>query len=146
MADLIGINFPIPYEPKKKNRWLIRMNTRSSSGNVIQEWVFSKSQRPTFIRKRHNIFWSKLVPDTISIELVDPMGPSTSALIYNFVENDYKLDYEIELLDPTGVVVEKWYIKEAEILEANFGDLSYEDDKPCKCKLLVKPKTAKLVF
>jgi hypothetical protein len=62
------------------------------------------------------------------------------------VEHGYKLDYNLEMLDPTGVVVEKWEIRGCEILEANFGLLNYESEDVAQCVLIIKPKSAKLVF
>jgi hypothetical protein len=37
----------------------------------------------------------------------------------------YKKDVELEMLDPTGVVIEKWILQGAMITSANFGDLDY---------------------
>ena len=37
----------------------------------------------------------------------------------------YKKDVELELLDPTGVVVEKWIMQGCMITSSNFGDLDY---------------------
>jgi hypothetical protein len=40
----------------------------------------------------------------------------------------YKRDVELEMLDPTGVVVSKWILKNAFITQADFGDLNYSQD------------------
>jgi hypothetical protein len=37
----------------------------------------------------------------------------------------YKKDIELEMLDPTGVVIEKWILQGTMITSANFGDLDY---------------------
>ncbi len=148
MADLIK-TMPAPYEPKRANRWLIRMITTTSKdlGNKkLQEWVVSESSRPKFKKDKSWKFWKNMTPDNINIVMRDPIGPSTSQVIYDFMVNDFKLDYDLELLDPTGVTIEKWEIRDCEILEVDFGSLDYDKDKIMMCGLLVKPNTAKLVF
>ena len=40
----------------------------------------------------------------------------------------YKRDVELEMLDPTGAVVQKWILKNAFLTNVDFGDLSYGDD------------------
>ena len=40
----------------------------------------------------------------------------------------YKRDIELEMLDPTGVCVQKWILKNAWISNCDFGSLSYSDD------------------
>ena len=41
----------------------------------------------------------------------------------------YKRDLELEMLDPTGVCVQKWVLKNSWITVANFGNLDYSDDE-----------------
>jgi hypothetical protein len=40
----------------------------------------------------------------------------------------YKKDIELEMLDPTGVVVEKWILQGTFLSNLNFGDLDYSRD------------------
>jgi hypothetical protein len=40
----------------------------------------------------------------------------------------YKKDVELEMLDPTGVVIEKWQLQGTMLTNVNFGDLSMDDD------------------
>ena len=37
----------------------------------------------------------------------------------------YKRDVELEMLDPTGVVVSKWILKNTMCTNVSFGDLDY---------------------
>ena len=37
----------------------------------------------------------------------------------------YKKDVELELLDPTGVVIEKWILQGTMLTSADFGSLDY---------------------
>jgi len=40
----------------------------------------------------------------------------------------YKRDIEIEMLDPGGVVVSKWILKNTMLTDVKFGDLDYSQD------------------
>jgi hypothetical protein len=40
----------------------------------------------------------------------------------------YKRDLELEMLDPTGVCVQKWILKGAWISNCNFNNLDYSQD------------------
>lgn len=140
---------PVPYEPKRKNRWVLTMLTPTSDklkNKLLPEWVISETTRPKFKKERFLIFWSKLKLDFIHISMRDPIGPSSSQIIYDLLEHRSKLDYNLEMVDPTGVVVEKWEIRGCEILEVDFGTLDYACDDIASCTLILKPKTAKLVF
>ena len=54
--------------------------------------------------------------------------------------------HNFNLIALVGDVVEKWEVRGCEILEVDFGELSYEKNKIATCSILIKPKTAKLVF
>jgi hypothetical protein len=41
----------------------------------------------------------------------------------------YKKNVDLEMLDPTGVVVEKWILEGTFLNDVNFNSLSYSDDK-----------------
>ena len=146
MADLI-LKIPFPYEPKMKDRWVIKIDNRTSTNNSrVQEWVIKESSRPKFKRTKWWNFWNKFEVDTISIIMNDPICPSTAQNIYNFMVNDTILDYNLEMLDPTGVVVEIWEVRGCKILEADFGGINFKDGDMVTCTLLLKPHTAKLLF
>ena len=71
----------------------------------------------------------------------DPIGPSASQALMEWVRlhaesvtgrmgyaAGYKKDVDLEMLDPTGVVVEKWILYGTFLTSANFGSLSYSQD------------------
>jgi hypothetical protein len=60
-------------------------------------------------------------------------------------ENKILFKFTIELLDPVGASVEIWEISVAEILEINFGDLTYRNDDVITLKLIVKPFNCVLI-
>jgi hypothetical protein len=144
MADLL-MKMPIPYEPKRQNRFIVRFP--SSLG--INEWFVESSARPhitigateipflntsTFVAGRFN--WQ-----TIPCVFRDPIGPSAAQALMEWVRltaesvtgrmgyaAGYKKDIDIEMLDPTGVVVEKWILYGTFLTDVNFNSLAYSTD------------------
>jgi hypothetical protein len=145
MADLL-MKMPIPYEPKRENRFILRFP--SSLG--INEWYVETAKRPsvkikdveipflntsTFVAGRYN--W-----DAIQVKFRDPIGPSAAQALMEWVRlhaesvtgrmgyaAGYKKDIDIEMLDPTGVVVEKWILQGTFLTGVDFGNLDYGSDK-----------------
>ena len=144
MSDLL-IKMPLNYEPLRKNRWLIRF----PSDLGIQEWWAESASRPQITQNDVEIpfintsTWvvGRYTWETIQVVLRDPIGPSASQAVMEWVRlhsesvtgrqgyaAGYKRDVEIEMLDPTGVVVSKWILKNTMCTTANFGDLNYSQD------------------
>jgi len=144
MADLL-MKMPIPYEPKRQNRFILRFPT--SLG--INEWFVESTARPhititpvaipflnteTYVAGRFT--WS-----TLSVKFRDPIGPSASQALMEWVRlcaesvtgrmgyaAGYKKNVDLEMLDPTGVVVEKWILEGTFLTSADFGSLGYSTD------------------
>jgi hypothetical protein len=144
MADLL-MKMPVPYEPKRVNRFIVRFP--SSMG--INEWYVTSAKRPsakiasvaipflntsTYVAGRFE--W-----DEIEVTFKDPIGPSASQALMEWFRLHaesvtgrmgyaaaYKKDIEIEMLDPTGVAVEKWILQGTFITNLNFGNLDYAQD------------------
>ena len=144
MADLL-MKMPIPYEPKRQNRFVLRFP--SSLG--INEWFVESTSRPkitvgateiqflntsTFVAGRFN--W-----EALNVTLRDPIGPSASQALMEWVRlcaesvtgrmgyaAGYKKNVDLELLDPTGVVVEKWILEGTFLTSTDFGTLDYKSD------------------
>ena len=140
------MKMPVPYEPKRVNRFILRFP--SSLG--INEWYVSSAARPsvkvkateiqflntsTYVAGRFN--WEEL-----KVTFRDPIGPSASQALMEWFRlhaesvtgrmgyaAGYKKDIELEMLDPTGVVVEKWILQGTFITDLNFNPLDYSDDK-----------------
>ena len=79
--------------------------------------------------------------EEIKVTFRDPIGPSASQAIMEWVRlhsesitgrqgyaAGYKRPVELEMLDPTGVVVEKWLLDGTMLTNVGFGDLSMDDD------------------
>jgi hypothetical protein len=144
MADLL-MKMPIPYEPKRQNRFILRFP--SSLG--INEWFVESTARPhiqinateipflntsVYVAGRFN--WQ-----TINVTFRDPIGPSAAQALMEWVRlhaesvtgrmgyaAGYKKDVDLEMLDPTGVVVEKWIMYGTFLTDVNFNTLAYNQD------------------
>lgn len=143
MADLL-LRMPMPYEPKKKNRWILRFPAELG----IQEWWLGSAARPSITQAEVPIPFlntetyvlGKYNWNPISVTFRDPIGPSAAQAIMEWVRlhsesvtgrqgyaAGYKKDVELEMLDPTGVVIEKWRLVNTWLSgDINFGDLSYD--------------------
>lgn len=145
MNDLL-LKMPLQFEPLRKNRWVARFPDDLG----ISEWMLGGAARPkisinsveipfmntsTYVAGRYK--W-----ETMNFNFRDPIAPSTSQALMEWIRlcvesvtgrmgyaAGYKRDLDIEMLDPTGVVVQKWILKNAWVQDANFGDLSYSDDQ-----------------
>lgn len=135
------------YEPKKTNRWILRFPAEYN----IPEWIIYETSRPT-IRVKTNIFgFKKFSYDIINISMRDTVVNSVTKSVYelfNKLKDTDQLDalyYELEMLDPTGVVVEQWLISGCSIVSIDYGYLSMDDDSIATVTLRVKPIRAKLI-
>lgn len=144
MSDLL-LKMPLNYEPLRKNRWLLRFPADLG----IQEWWCASAKRPSIKQSSKEIPFlntstyvvGRYTWDTIQVTLRDPIGPSASQAVMEWVRlhsecvtgrqgyaAGYKRDVELEMLDPTGVVVSKWILKNAFITDSDFGELDYSQD------------------
>ena len=162
MSNLIN-KIPLVYEPKKKNRFIFRF----PSDLGIQEWTVLSGSRPTITQDEVEISFlntstwvlGRYKWEPISITLRDPLGPSTTQAVMEWIRLHsesvtgrqgyaaaYKRNIELELLDPSGVVVEKWILVNAFLTTANFGDLGYDDNNLVTIEINVRYDYAILVY
>ncbi len=144
MADLL-MKMPVPYEPKRQNRFIVRFP--SSLG--INEWFVSSAARPKAKIKSTEIPFlntstyvaGRFEWEEIRVTFRDPIGPSASQALMEWFRlhaesvtgrmgyaAGYKKDIELEMLDPTGVVIEKWILEGTFITGLDFGELDYSRD------------------
>lgn len=144
MADLL-MKMPVPYEPKRQNRFILRFPSELG----INEWFVESTARPhitigsteiqflntsTFVAGRFN--WS-----TLNVTFRDPIGPSATQALMEWVRlcaesvtgrmgyaAGYKKNVDLEMLDPTGVVVEKWILEGTFLTDVNFNTVDYKTD------------------
>ena len=145
MADLL-MKMPIPYEPKRNNRFIMRFP--STLG--INEWFVETAARPHITINSIEIPFlntstyvaGRFVWGEINVTFRDPIGPSASQALMEWVRlcaesvtgrmgyaAGYKKNVDLEMLDPTGVVVEKWIMEGTWMKDVNFNSLGYTDDK-----------------
>jgi hypothetical protein len=144
MADLL-MKMPIPYEPKRQNRFIMRFP--STLG--INEWYVETAARPSIAINPVEIPFlntstyvaGRFKWNPINVKFRDPIGPSASQALMEWVRlcaesvtgrmgyaAGYKKNVDLEMLDPTGVVVEKWIIEGAFLSSVNFDNLAYNSD------------------
>lgn len=145
MANLVAADemFFKNYEPKMKNRFIMRMGDTG-----IPSFLINKVSRPNLecgevvidhiniIRKlKGKCKWAD-----ITMTLYDPIVPSGAQAVMQWVRTShesvtgrdgyldfYKKDLEIDVLGPVGDKIEKWTIKGAYIKTANFNDLAWSE-------------------
>lgn len=160
--DLL-IKAPIEYEPLRKNRFLFRF----PSDLGVQEWWVESGSRPKItignteipFLNTTNYVAGKYKWESVSLKLRDPIGPSASQAVMEWVRLHaesatgrmgyaaaYKRDIVLEMLDPTGTVVSQWLLKNCQITEANFGDLSYSEDGLATIDITLQPQYCILNF
>ena len=144
MADLL-MKMPIPYEPKRNNRWILRFP--SSLG--INEWYVESTSRPKlkinsvaipFLNTEVYVA-GKFNWEALPVTFRDPIGPSATQAVMEWIRTcaesvtgrmgyaaGYKKNVDLEMLDPTGVVVEKWILEGTFLTDVNFGELGYSQD------------------
>ena len=144
MANLL-MKMPVPYEPKKQNRFILRFP--SSLG--INEWFVMSASRPKInigeveIPFLNTSTWvaGRFTWDTIDITFKDPIGPSAAQALMEWVRlhaesvtgrmgyaAGYKKNVELEMLDPAGVVIEKWILEGTFLTNVDFGSLDYSSE------------------
>lgn len=162
MSDLL-LKMPLNYEPLRKNRWLLRFPADLG----IQEWWCASAKRPSIKQSSKEIPFlntstyvvGRYTWDSIQVTLRDPIGPSASQAVMEWVRlhsesvtgrqgyaAGYKRDVELEMLDPTGVVVSKWILKNAFIVDSDFGDLDYSQDDLAQITITLQPDYCVLAF
>ena len=162
MADLL-MRMPFQYEPKQKNRFILTFD--SSLG--INSWYVEKASRPSIKIDHKEIKFLNTETyvagsfnwETISVTLRDPIGPSASQAVMEWVRlhaesvtgrmgyaAGYKKDVNLEMLDPTGVAVEKWILQNCSLTEAKFNEVSYDGAEIMKVDIILRPDRCILVY
>jgi hypothetical protein len=88
----------------------------------------------------------------VSLTLHDPIVPSAAQSVMEWVRlhhesvtgrdgytDFYKKDLTINVLGPVGDKVEQWILKGTQIQEANFGEMSWDNDDPVNISLTIQP-------
>lgn len=162
MADTLDVTSMLPnkFEPKRKNRWVLAIEG-------IDAFICKTAARPSFkteevevpfINSRRYLAGVTKF-DPIAVTLHDPIAPSGAQQVMEWIRlcfesvsgrsgyaDFYKRDLQLKLLDPIGTVVELWDIKGAFIVDATFGELSYEAGEPVEISLSLRFDNAVLQY
>ena len=162
MADLL-MRMPMTYEPKKQNRFILTFQNELG----INSWYVESAKRPNikidtkeikFLNTQTHVagFFNW---ETIDVTFRDPIGPSAAQAVMEWVRlhaesvtgrmgyaAGYKKDVILEMLDPTGVAVEKWILQNCSITAADFGDVKYDTADISTVKITLQPDRCILVY
>jgi hypothetical protein len=143
---------PNKFEPKRKNRWIFAIEG-------IDSFLIKTAKRPAAQISSQKIDWinnyrhvaGKVEWQDITVNMYDAISPSGAQQVMEWIRTHhetvsgragyadfYKRDCQLKLLDPVGNVIELWDIKGAQIVSADFQDLSYGDDVPLEISMTLK--------
>lgn len=162
MADLL-MKMPIPYEPKRKNRFILRFPSELG----INEWFVESTNRPKitigataipFLNTEKYVA-GKYTWGTIGVTFRDPIGPSAAQALMEWVRlhaesvtgrmgyaAGYKKTIELDMLDPTGVVIEKWQLVDTFLTDVDFSSLGYSEDGLAQITVTLRPDYCVLLY
>ena len=133
----------------------------------INEWFVESTARPKLTINSTEIQFlntstyvaGRFTWGDISVKFRDPIGPSASQALMEWVRlcaesvtgrmgyaAGYKKNIDLELLDPTGVVVEKWILEGAWLSSVDFGSLGYSTDGIAEINATLRPDRCILVY
>ena len=156
MANTIQVPVPIQFEPKRNNRFYLQFPSEIG----IEVWQVSDVKRPSMEIKpieipymnETNYVAGRFKWNTIDITLLDPIAPSTSTQVMEWVRLHaesltgrmgyaigYKKDLVLRAVDPAGVEVEQWLLEKCMITNVAFGDNKQDDDTLQKVTITVQP-------
>ena len=120
------------YEPKRKDRFVVEFPTQLG----IESFLVKKCDLPKYNK---NLNWTEI--EIIFYEII-PI--STAEIILKLLKMKM-FSFNILLLDPTGLVIEKWKIFVQEILNIDFGSMDLSSEEYLTSKILIKPKECFLI-
>ena len=147
---------PFDYEPKRINRFYAEFATDLG----IETWKVQKFKSPSMkinsvpipYMNEQNYVAGRYTWDTMDITFLDPIGPSTSQQLMEWVRlhaesltgrmgyaAGYKKNITLWALDPTGVEVEKWFLEQCMVTSIDFGDKDYGNDELTNITLTIQP-------
>lgn len=162
MAETLDISQMLAndYEPKRKFRWILEIDgidaftarTASRPKHAFEETIVD------FINTKQ-YFAGKNTWEAIPIELVDPISPSASQKVMQWLrlihdtptgrmgyKSMYAKNFSLKLLGPVGDVVEKWNFINGWPNNPDFGELDYKDSEVVTVKFNLRFDEARLEF
>ena len=130
------INRHIAYEPKRQNRFLVNMPEEFE----IQQWVIQRASRPSTRIIRNGLDDCVIEYEPMTLVFNDPIGPSIAQRL-NIILRERAadpFDFSIDLLDPTGVVVEQWIFTNCYFESMDFGPLDMSTNDIVTCAVTIR--------
>ena len=155
MAEMIR-GIPFQYEPKRQNRFFAEFSNELG----IEVWSVQKFTRPKMkinsvaipYLNEQNYVAGKYTWDELTVDFLDPIGPSTSQILMEWVRlhaesltgrmgyaAGYKKNIWLKSLDPTGIEVEKWFLEQCMVTGIDFGDNDHGSDELTNVSLTIQP-------
>ena len=115
------------FQPKQNHRFLVNFPD-------LPDFLIKSISRPKgkYDYDLFNFEWELMI-----IKLYDAIVPSAAQVITEWLSTPQTKDFVIKVLGPVGDVVERWNIKEAKIVEFDFGTLAWNDDAPTEIELKI---------
>lgn len=156
MAELIR-NSPIQNEYLRENRWELRF----PSDLGMQSVYLSTCDKPKYSVNKvevpyMNVIYSvagQIKWDEMTFEMLCTIGPSSTQSIMEWIRmcsesmtgrqgyaSSYMKTLELHSLDPVGVSVDMWEIKNAWVVNADFGTLDMSSDAVQKVSVTIQPQ------
>ena len=130
------------FEPKQKNRFIMYMDgipayiIKGVSAVTLTQDEVVLNHINVLRKVKGKSKWSN-----ITLTLFDPITPSGAQAVMEWVRlhhesvtgrdgysDFYKKDLTFNVLGPVGDIVSEWIVKGALIVNANFGEYSYDDE------------------
>ena len=131
----VNRNLHIAYEPKKQNRFLVNMPPEFE----LQQWLVKKACRPSTYILRNGPDGCEIRYNPMTLVFNDPIGPSVAQRLAIILRErpGEPFDFSIEMLDPTGVVIEQWFFSDCYFESMDFGPLDMDIDEIVTCKVTI---------
>jgi hypothetical protein len=134
--------FPKNIELKLNNRWVARVQD-------IEPFLIRSADKPIALVKERKFLGFTFYPNIewgpMSIDFYDSISISTTQKLMALLKSNEMFDYVLEELDPTGLVIEKWVMRDCVITYLNFGNLDYNDNNLGVCSMVVSPSDVILI-
>jgi hypothetical protein len=147
---------PFDYEPKRVNRFFAEF----SDDLGIEVWKIQKFKRPSMkinsvaipYMNEQQYVSGRYTWDEMSITFIDPIGPSTSQQLMEWVRLHAesltgRMGYKagsaknilLKSLDPAGIEVEKWFLEQCIVTGVDFGENDYGNDELTNINVTIQP-------
>lgn len=158
MADVLEVSQMLAntYEPKRANRWTLQIDG-------IDAFTLKTAARPkltlgtttiNYMNTKRYLKAGAPTWDPVTIELYDPISPSASQKVMEWVRlhhesltgregyhSFYTKEIGLQLLDPVGTVIEQWRGENGFITDADFNTTALDyaaDGDPLSISLTIQ--------